>query len=273
MAWIDRLEHRFGRFAIPGLIRIVVIFYALVFILLRLNPYFYEALTLEPAKILRGEVWRLVSYIFIPHIGGGPVAILSGSALDYLWAIFALMFLWMMGESLEAWGSFRLNLYYFTGMIGATIAAFFLGGESTGIYLQLSILFAFATLFPNHTILFMLIIPLQMKWVGWIAFAGVALTFLGASAGAKAAILICLGNYLLFLGPEILRNRKNSVEIAVRRHRFESNKQSEDEPLHRCVICGRTDQSDPDLEFRVGSDGEDYCMEHLDSPEKKHFHE
>ena len=113
MTYLDRLERRIGFIAIPGLIRAVVALTALVFVLVLLNPGFEKFLALNPARIMRGEVWRLVTYIFLPQ------------SLSPLWLVLALWFLWFIGEGLErAWGPLRLTLYFFVGMIGTTIAAF-----------------------------------------------------------------------------------------------------------------------------------------------------
>ena len=124
MSFLDRLEHRFGRFAIPGLIRYVVALNALVYILIKFNPPFIFALVLSPSRILQGEVWRLVTYIFIPQFG-------SFILPEWLGAAFYLIFLWWVGNGLEhALGSFKMNAYYFTGMLGITVAAFFFGGSN-----------------------------------------------------------------------------------------------------------------------------------------------
>jgi len=67
MTWLDKLEKRIGFIAIPGLIRIVVAFNVLVYLLVQLNPDFRFVLALDPGRILHGEVWRLVTYIFLPQ--------------------------------------------------------------------------------------------------------------------------------------------------------------------------------------------------------------
>src|SRR5436189_6020590 len=103
MSWLDKLERRFSFVGIPGLIRIVIGFTALVWALMWLNrdnPDFISALTLDPARIRHGEVWRLVTYIFVPQTRS-------------FWIILALWFLWFIGEGLErAWGAFKLTLYF-----------------------------------------------------------------------------------------------------------------------------------------------------------------
>src|SRR6266567_9295351 len=118
MRLLDKLERRFGFLGIPGLMRIVVGFNALVFLLVRLNPGFRFVLELDPERIRHGEIWRLVTYIFLPRTA------------SVLWIILFLWFLWFIGDGLEqTWGAFRLTLYFFVGMIGTTAAAFFFGAR------------------------------------------------------------------------------------------------------------------------------------------------
>src|SRR3954462_4461123 len=122
MTFLDRLERRIGFIAIPSLIRAVVGLTALVCVLAYTNPALLSVLDLNPHLIKRGEIWRLITYIFIPS---SPVQ--PGAMLSPLWAVMALWFLWFIGDGLErAWGAFRLTLYFFVGMIGTTLAAFLL---------------------------------------------------------------------------------------------------------------------------------------------------
>src|SRR3954469_5362492 len=108
MTWLDKLERRIGFIAVPGLTRIVVAFTALVYVLTFLNPDFLSVLSLNPARIRHGEVWRLVTYLFLPSSPAQP-----GSMLSPLMVVLALWFLWFIGEGLErAWGAFRLTLYF-----------------------------------------------------------------------------------------------------------------------------------------------------------------
>ena len=145
MTLLDKLERRFGFLGIPGLIRIVIGFTALVYVLVYLNRGFESFLTLDPALILRGQVWRLVTYIFIPQ------------TFSPLWVLLALWFLWFIGEGLErAWGSFRLTLYFVVGMIGTTIAAFLFGSNFSNGMVITSLFFAFARFYPDEIIYILL---------------------------------------------------------------------------------------------------------------------
>ncbi len=254
MALLDKLERRIGFIAIPGLARILVGFAALVFGLAWLLPGYVSILTLDPNKILHGEVWRLVTYIFIPQ------------TLHPLWVIFALWFLWWVGEGLErAWGSFRLTLYILVGMIGTTVAAFFFGGNFSNLMLIATLFLAFAHFYPEEIIYVLFILPVRIKWLAWIAGGFLLLRFFVNSNSYRASLIAALANYLLFFGPEFFSKAKQRREISVRRQRFEELSRSDTEPLHKCKVCGKTEISDPDLEFRVARDGEEYCMNHLPS--------
>jgi hypothetical protein len=262
MSLLDRLESRYGRFAIPGLIRYVVALNALVYVLVKLNPYFLFALVLWPSKILQGEVWRLVTYIFIPQFG---TFILP----EWLSAALYLMFLWWVGNGLEqALGAFRLNLYYFTGMLGITIAAFFFGGGFGAALLNTSLLFGFAQFYPDEVIFVMYVIPAKVKWLAWIAAALLAYQFLVSDDWSyRVSLIVALANYIIFFGPEIYRGARTRQEVAGRRRKFEAAKASApNETLHQCAVCHRTEITNPELDFRVARDGQEYCREHLPKP-------
>jgi membrane associated rhomboid family serine protease len=254
MTWLDKLERRLGFLGIPGLPRVLVGFAALVFALSWLLPGFTSILMLDPDKIRHGEVWRLVTYIFIPQ------------TTSPLWLIFALWFLWWIGEGVErAMGPFRLNLYFVIGMIGTTIAAFFFGSNFSNSMLIASLFFAFARFYPEEIIYIFFILPVRIKWLAWIAAAFLVLGFFTGSNSYRAALVAALANYLIFFGPEYVYEARHRHDVSTRRKRFEAQSKSEVESLHRCAVCGRTELTDPDLEFRVSRDGEEYCLEHLPS--------
>ena len=254
MPLLDKLERRIGFIGIPGLPRILVGFAALVFGLTWLLPGYVSILTLDPDKIRHGEVWRLITYIFIPQ------------SLHPLWVIFALWFLWWVGEGLErAWGTFRLTLYVLVGMIGTTAAAFFFGSNFSNSMLLTSLFLAFAHFYPEEVIYILFILPVRIKWLAWIAGAFLLVGFFIGTNSYRASLVAALANYLIFFGPEFFSKAKQRREVTTRRQRFEELSRSETEPLHKCKVCGKTELTDPDLEFRVSRDGEEYCMDHLPS--------
>jgi len=254
MSLLDRLERRLGFLGIPGLPRILVGFAALVFGLSWALPGFTSMLVLDPEKIRHGEVWRLVTYIFIPQ------------TTSPFWVIFALWFLWWIGEGVErAMGAFRFTLYFVIGMIGTTIAAFFFGTNFSNLMLIASLFFAFARFHPEEIIYILFILPVRIKWLAWIAGALLLLGFFTNSNSYRASLIAALANYLIFFGPEFIHEARNRRDVSERRRRFEVQSKPESESLHKCAVCGRTELTDPDLEFRVARDGEEYCMAHLPS--------
>jgi hypothetical protein len=256
MHWIDRAEAKFGNFAIPGLLRYVAGFNALCFVLIKLNPHFLDVLTLNPDLVLKGEVWRVFTYIFIPVIGG--------LFPDWLGAaLYILYFIWIGTGLEEAIGAFRTTLFYLLGMVGTTIAAFLTGGDPSAFLLNTSLLFAFARFYPDTTIYILFVLPVKVKWMAWITGAFVLLGFIGGPWVYRAAVIAALSNFLLFFGREIAHEAKHRKEVSGRRRRFEEAVHSPDEAMHRCAVCGRTEHVAPDLEFRVARDGEEYCLEHL----------
>ena len=257
MSLLDSLERRFGRFAIPGLIRIVAGFNALVFVLARLNPQFVQMLDLDRSAILHGQVWRLVTYIFIPTTNS-PI-----------WIVFVLLFLWFIGEGLErAWGAFRLNLFYLIGMIGTTIAAFFFGSNFSNTMLNASLFFAFARFYPEEVIYVFFVLPVKVKWLAWISAALLLFGFVTSPNAYRMAVIASLANYIIFFGPEIVRAARHRHETATRRRRFDDRSRPDEEALHHCATCGATELTNPNLEFRVARDGEEYCLAHLPSATK-----
>ncbi len=263
MRWINALERRLGHLAVPGLIRIIVAFNVLVFFLLQAKPSFIEVLELRPERVFAGELWRLVSYAFIPGVGVHGLR-------SPLFLLLYLNLLWVVGEGLEqAWGSFKLNLFYLIGLIGTSVAVCFWNvDDATGFYLNTSLLLAFATLFPNFTFLLYFILPTRVKWLALLTVFFLGLTFLGGDVSVRVGIVVALANYLLFFGPAWIAHWREQGRVVRRQQEFQmaQYEDSEEEAaLHHCKICGRTELSSPELDFRVAADGEEYCLAHLPS--------
>jgi membrane associated rhomboid family serine protease len=255
MSFLDRLERRCPWLAVPGLVRFVALFNALVFLLHLIAPGYESALTLNREAILDGQLWRLITWIFIPE------------TFQPFWILFALLFLWFLGDGLEAaMGAFRTTLFYATGMIACTIVALVFGSYGANTFLNLSLLYAFATLHPDYQVLLFFIIPVRIGWLAVFSCLLTAVGTFGQAHAAQAAAVVTLLNYFLFFWPVLLskyqlasalRPKKNSVSL------FKKKNGEEEPPLHCCAICHETDQTAPHLDFRVAANGEEYCVEHL----------
>lgn len=217
-------------------------------------------LELIPELVLKGEVWRLVTYIFIP------------SSTSIIWIIFVLYLSYMIGSGLEhEWGSFKFNVYYFIGMIGTTIAAFLSGAGGTGYYLNLSLFLAFAYIFPNFEILLFFILPVKMKYLGWLDAIMLGYYFVMGGLSEKLAIIAALLNFILFFGRDIVYYLKNNKRAYSNRKSFDRSTVIKKDTYHKCTVCGKTEKDDKNMEFRYCSSCEghyEYCMEHL----KNHEH-
>ena len=271
--WLDKLERKFSRYAIPNLITNIIILYAAGFVLNLINPTFYsQFLSLDAGKILQGQIWRIVTFIIQP----------PSDSLIFI--VFVLYLYYMIGKQLEAaWGAFRFNLYFFSGMlfivIGA-ILAFLLTGAVLPMdtwYLNLSLFFAFAALYPDIQLLLFFVIPIKIKWLAYLDVALLAysmITSILSGNWAGCVVILCsLANVLVFF----LMTRKgkhNSFRQNRRRKEFKkavSRGEAEYRnpngiTKHKCAICGRTEKDDPNLEFRFCSrcnGNYEYCQDHL----------
>jgi membrane associated rhomboid family serine protease len=258
--WLARLERRFGRYAPSNIIFWIVVGEAVTFGILFVKPDALGLLILDPSAIARGEVWRLVTFLFLPW----------GDTSGYwaIFTIFALLFLYTIGTSLEAeWGSFRFDLYYLIGVV-ATIASSLLVGPVNNEYLTLSLLLAFATLFPDYEVL-LLILPVKVKWLGILSGGLLTWWFATGPARIKAGIVAAMLNYLLFCGPTLLEKLRGEAARGARQRRLAGFTPDPPRKPRVCAKCGRSEKDDPSLEFRVCDCQEkchgrltEYCLDH-----------
>lgn len=283
MNWIQKLERKFGRYAINNLMYYIIILYIGGYLVDMLNPgFFYSYLSLNVEAILHGQIWRLVTFLAQP----------MDTSIIFL--VFALHLYYMIGQHLEAqWGAFRFNLYFFAGVLFHIIAAFvvyFVTGVSMPIgttYLNLSLFFAFAALYPNVEFLLFFIIPVKVKYLALFdgLFFGYTILqafmpsyggapYIGIVYQARAiAAAVSLLNFVIFYfssrnvkaysPKQIHRRKKFQKEIRNARVNKEAAKVG---AKHRCAVCGRTELDDPNLEFRYCSKcngAYEYCQDHL----------
>jgi hypothetical protein len=151
-------------------------------------------------------------------------------------------------------------------MIGTTAAALLSNSQFSNQMLFTTLFFAFAHFYPDEVIYVFFILPLKIKWIAWVYAGFLLIAFVTESNSYRLALIAALGNYFIFFGPETIQKLRQRKEVAVRRKRFEIQSRSDEEPLHKCKTCGATEVSDPNREFRVARDGEEYCLEHLPKP-------
>ena len=279
MNFFRKLERKFGRFAIPNLMYYIIMMYAAGFVMSLFNPYFYvQYLALDAAAILRGQVWRLVTWVLYPPSTSGV-----------LWfAIAVLFFYYPIGTSLERTiGTFKYTLYILSGVIftilGAFILYFLLGGNVlvgnvfSTYYISLSTFLAYAMCYPDMQVLLMFIIPVKMKWMAIFYVVIVVYEMIQyIMAGAwylVIPIVASLLNFIIFYFGTKDFSRYNPKEVH-RRNEFRRAMEPQGRmksgsgsvTKHKCAICGRTELDDPNLEFRFCSrcnGNYEYCQDHL----------
>ncbi|MCQ2421827.1 MAG: rhomboid family intramembrane serine protease [Lachnospiraceae bacterium] len=290
-----RLEKKFGRFAIKNLMVYVTAMYVIGWLISVLSPGFYiNWLSLDVNKVLKGEVWRLVTFLI------QPVEASSGGGMGMLFMLISLYLYYFIGRTLEGlWGSFRFNLFYFSGIFFNIIAVFITYFATLSIYgygvsiwvtldyINLSLFLAFAVEFSEVSLLLFFILPVKVKYIGIVyaafhIFSILELLFSGEALGVYEAIALTVAmlNFIIFFF-STRKLKKGSVKQAKRRFTYvtevrrgereakQTSVNAEGRSVvsrHRCMVCGRTELDDPELEFRFCSkcEGEfEYCMDHL----------
>lgn len=193
MKWLNKLEIKYRKYAISNLMGYIIGITAFVYVLQYLSPTsIYHYLAFVPQLVMEGQVWRIITFIFIP-----PSA-------SIIFIAFIMYFYYMIGSTLEAeWGTLKFNLYYLFGMIGTILAAF-ITGSGTSIYLNLSLFLGFAYLFPNVEILLFFILPVKIKWLAYLNWAYFAFSILFGSWPIKVATIVSLINFFIFFGKDFI---------------------------------------------------------------------
>lgn len=267
MHWLERLEKRLHWIAIPGIFKYLALFGVAISIAQWMSPAMAHAIAFDQKKILAGEFWRLFAFAF------APMGLIPPSAFGALALVFGTMIAFLVSDSLEeAWGPTRTTLYLITTWLGLVVGQFLFQIDIPigGVFLYLSMFLAFATYFPRYEFRLFLILPVQVRWIAWFMFGMTLLSVLG-SAPLFGVFAFALAPYALWVLPPFIRDRKALAKAAVRRQKFHAKaSDGTDDAFHRCEVCQRTENDDPDLEFRTFLDGTEYCLEHLpesDEPE------
>jgi hypothetical protein len=252
MNWISNLEKRFGSWAIPHL-ALYLIGAQVVGVILLMGGYIDQVdLVLHGRSVMQGgEWWRLFSFMMIPR------------TMSALWLFFAFYIFYMIGNSLEEhWGTFRFNLFLLSGYLLTILTAFISPGAFvTNTYFLGCVFLAFATLFPQIEFRLFFILPVKVKWLGWLTVVIYVVTLFIGDMGSRLGVLAAFANYLIFFGKTFFLNFKAEN----RRKAFVAERAvASAQPMHVCTECGASDKSDPSQHFRYCSTcGNCYCEKHI----------
>lgn len=294
MNWLNKLERKIGKYAIPNLIVWLIGAYSIGFVMRMAAPGMLSYLNLQPYYILHGQIWRIITWIFQP------------TDTNILFLLIMMMFYYQLGMTLErTWGTFRFNVYLIGGILltvvgsilmygiiylvfGAEMAAMassLMGGLISTTYINMSIFLAFASMYPDMQVMLYFIIPIKMKWMAavYVVMLGYnvihTFTSVNSMLGGTTAwwvtsivlmsIVLSLLNFLIFFLST--RNLKRYSPHEIRRRQQFKAQMREPRPgsgitKHKCAVCGRTEKDDPNLEFRFCSKCEgnyEYCSDHL----------
>ena len=265
MAFFEKIERKFGKYAISNLMMYLTAIYAVGFAISLVNTdIYYNYMSLDISKILSGEVWRLITWImYAPN-------------QNIFFAAIMLVLYYSLGTNLERiWGSFRFNVYMFMGYIFLIIGAFILYaiyGKASSEFpltpdsLNMSIFLAFALTYPDMTFYIYFVLPIKAKYLAFVYLIIEVYSFIIGGVITKVSIGLSLLNFVIFY--LMTRNwNRISPKNVVRQVKFKSAvKMRPAGSIHKCAVCGRTEKDDDTLEFRYCSKCKgnlEYCSDHL----------
>lgn len=269
---IERFCYQHPRFGIPNLMMIIVFGNAAMWLLMQMDTtaQLYQLLRFSGQAVLHGQIWRIITFVFIP------------GESNLLWLAISLYFYYWIGSSLEReWGNGKFTIYYVSGMLLTAIYGVLLSlilrqdVVVNTTYLNLSLFFAFATLFPDVQVLLFFIIPIKVKWLAYLDAALFVLAVVTLPFPIDLLPVVAVLNYLVFCGdwlfdyfrPNRIRQRQKTVNFKREARRI--NREQSSKPYnHKCAVCGKTDAEHPELEFRYCSRCAGYhcfCQEHINN--------
>lgn len=273
--WLDRFCYKHPRFGIPNLMKFIVIGNVLVYFMdMFSNGYATLMFLFHPDLIFQGQVWRIFTFLFVPVSGYS-----SSNMFSILWFAMTTLFYYYIGNALERqWGSTRFTVFYFLGAILNLIIGFAFQTSVTMYYVNMSMFFPFATLYPEMQVLLYGILPLKVKWLAWLdaaLFLYDIIRYLMLGAWGYALIpVVAILNYFIFFWDDlmsIVRRKTGRMAYQARPQTINFKKAQKEVQqrkgyLHKCAVCGITDADDPNMEFRYCSKCNGYycyCMKHI----------
>ena len=276
---IDRFCYSHPRFGIPRLMLYIIIGNLALWLVMQMDTTgkIFQFFCFNPTAILRGQIWRLFTWVLIPTSGSGV-----------LWFVLEMYFYFWVGQALEqAWGAGKFTIFYCSGILltavfGLILSLIYGGNEVfsqmssfivTARYLNFSLFFAFATLYAESQLLLFFLLPIKAKWLGVVDAVFFVYEIIRIPFPLNLLPVVAVLNYLLFCGdwlfdffrPARIQQRKKTVDFKREAARIR-REQAEKPYRHKCEVCGKTDTDYPDLEFRYCSRCQGYhcfCQEHI----------
>ncbi len=256
MKRFDRWEKRLRPYAVPNLTIGLIALQAVIFFLSAIRPGLVENCLLKPQLVLEGQVWRLISFLFVP-----PSSV--------IFAIFAWYLFYLMGTALEEqWGNVKYNLFLLVGYLANVAVAFLVpSAVASNAFLYGTVFLAFAQFYPDFTLNLYFILPIKIKWLALVAWIGYGFAFLAGGWPEKLQVIASVANFLLFFGQDIYLKTKRGGQRVARRTQQVKQATTAD---NTCAICKISSLSDPEMDFRYCSKCEGnlcYCAQHLHNHE------
>ena len=265
MRLVDRFCYKHPNFGIPGLARYIAVGSGAAWVIGLINHVLYGYLSFNAQAVLHGQIWRLISFMFVPY--------------DTSWlGIISILFYFWVGSTLEQyWGSGKFTVYVLVNMLltivcGFLMYAFGYSVSITASYVYLAMFFAFAVYFPDMQVLFMMIIPIKMKYLAALDAVLFLLAIVRNPFPLNLVPIVAILGFLLFCGAELfsrIPKRDSARTINFRRESARIRREQRDQLYHhKCAVCGRTDTDYPDLQFRYCSRCAGYhcfCEDHINN--------
>ena len=293
----ERFCYRNRNKGIPNLMLYIAIGSAIVYLLSMINggSILYEWLRFDKSAILKGQVWRLFTYVFTYSPGLGPVLVLVG-----------LYFFYNISRHVEAsMGTLKFNIFYFSGVLLMDVfamifcpttpvrigeylydpVAFVNYYSNMALYLHMSIILMFSAANPDTQFLVFFIIPVKAWFLALLDLVLLIIPVINMTMEHlfphSLFPLVGILNFLLFAGKDVVNlfpflptpRKRPSAPKQTHTSIPSLQKNGESQPkkagyTHRCSICGRTDVSHPSMEFRYCSRCKGYfcyCLDHINN--------